>query len=105
MDLKDIEQVLDVSYQDFKLSKTEKHAFHQLFESIQSDPDKLNFVRNRAFDMVADNYRYKQDNYIESLKWLEELIKTIDLVQNKAEITNNQAYFSPGTACVKKSFT
>jgi len=102
MNLNDVEQFLKLSYEDFKLSKPEKQSLHQVLDSIKDDPTNLNFVRNRAFDLVAENYRSGESQYLESLKWLEQIVKTIDQVQAQAIKVDNTAYFSPGTECVKK---
>ncbi|WP_196137196.1 phospholipase D-like domain-containing protein [Aliikangiella sp. G2MR2-5] len=102
MKLADIEQLLTVSYADYKLSKPEKQAFKTLFDKLQNEPDQLNFVRNKAFELVRDNFIINQEHYLDSLKWLEEIVRLIAQVQNQHETSLNQAYFSPGKAPVKK---
>lgn len=102
MNLNYIEQQLTQSFGDFKLSKQEKMSLKQIFENLKHKPDYLSFARNKAFDIVADNYRATESQYLESLKWLEEVIKTIDSVQNQVVETTTKAYFSPGNICVNK---
>jgi mitochondrial cardiolipin hydrolase len=107
MDLDATRRLLNESYEDFKLSRPEQQALLQRIESLTVAADDLNFIRNRAFELVADHYRYQQSHYLESLKWLEEVVRTIDTVKNQrlgdneASIQNN-AYFSPGDECASK---
>lgn len=100
MILKDLEQQLIKSYQDFQMSKAEKIELSQLFKALSDKPDDLSFIRNRAFELVADQSRINSDNYIISLKWLKEVIKIIDQIQNINLKSINKAYFSPSKDCL-----
>lgn len=100
--LNDIEQFLRVSFDDFKLSKPEKYSLQQLVEDIKSDPTHLNFVRNKAFEVVREDYLSVEPHYLDALKWLENVIKVLDLAQADHTPVNSQALFSPGANPVKK---
>lgn len=102
MTLQDIEKTIKNSFEDFRLSKSEKYELGILLEKVKHDSANLNFIRNKAFELVADHYRYKKDLYNESLKWLEGIIKSIDSVQNISAAVDNQAYFSPGNEPINK---
>jgi len=102
MNQAEIEHLLTASYEDFKLSRPEKQSLFQALEDIKEDPTELNFVRNRAFDLVANNYRSDESQYLLSLKWLEQVVRTIDQVQSGVSQVRNTAYFSPGKECIKK---
>jgi len=102
MHLTDIEQVIKLSFEDFMLSKAEKNSFKKLFDSIKQEPDKLNFIRNKAFEIVRDDFYSEEPKHTESLKWLEEIIKLIDQVQSQEITIRNDVYFSPGSEPVKK---
>lgn len=93
---RDIEQQLRNSFEDFKLSKSEKSSLRNLVEDIRFNPANLNFVRNKAFELVRNDYLSNQPHYIDALKWLENIIKLIDSVQSERMTMVNQALFSPG---------
>jgi len=101
MSTKELEAVLLASYQDFKLSTDEKHEFKGILEQFKQDPTKLSFIRNRAFLLVSDNYRSDKAAYTASLKWLENVIKSIDSIRHSSAILSD-CYFSPGDECANK---
>lgn len=99
--MQDLESALKATFDDRKLSKNEKYAFADLLEPYQQDPDKLNFVRNLAFDIVRD-HQYSQTNFdSDAFKWLEHIIKVIDKTRSQHLIDYKEpsAFFSPGNKC------
>ncbi|TQV89066.1 phospholipase D-like domain-containing protein [Aliikangiella coralliicola] len=102
MELQNLEQTLVDTYQDFRLDKDEKHLLQKLLSTFKSEPTKLNFARNKAFSLVAENYRSGDASYLDSLKWLEQVVKAIDSVRTPKTSAVASAYFSPGEHCVKK---
>ena len=101
MSSQDLEKVLLESFDDFKLSTDEKHHFKDLLEEFKQEPSKLSFIRNRAFSLVANHFRSDQPNYNTSLKWLENVVKSIDSVRHSSAILSD-SYFSPGDQCANK---
>lgn len=101
MSSQELEKVLLESYDDFKLSTDEKHQFKSLLEAFKQDPTKLSFIRNRAFSFVANNFRTEQPAHNASLKWLENVIKSIDSVRHSSTVLSD-CYFSPGNQCANK---
>jgi len=101
MPIKELEKVLLSSYQDFKLSTDEKHEFKRILEQFKQEPTKLSFIRNRAFSLVGDNYRSDKAAHLASLKWLENVIKSIDSIRHSSAILSD-SYFSPGSECANK---
>ena len=101
MSSQELEKVLLDSYDDFRLSTDEKHEFKNLLEEFKQDPTKLSFIRNRAFSLVAKNFRSTQPTYNASLKWLENVVKSIDSVRHSSAILSD-SYFSPGDQCANK---
>lgn len=101
MNTKALEQLLVKSFDDHKLSTSEKHDLKSLLVAFKNEPSKLSFIRNRAFDLVANHYRAEQGDHIEALKWLENVVKSIDQMRSN-KIIENSAYFSPGKQCAQK---
>jgi phosphatidylserine/phosphatidylglycerophosphate/cardiolipin synthase-like enzyme len=101
MPIKQLQQTLLESYADFRLSTDEKYELKQLLNDVKQDIDNLNFVRNRAFSIVADNYRSSEAEHIASLSWLEKVMKTIDSIRNNTSVISS-SYFSPGVECASK---
>jgi len=101
MPTQELEKLLLNSYEDFKLSTDEKHEFKSILEQIKQEPTKLSFIRNKAFSLVFDNYRSDKAVYIASLKWLENVIKSIDSIRHSSSVLSD-SYFSPGIECVNK---
>ncbi len=101
MSTQKLEQVLFDSYDDFRLSTDEKHEFKRLLEEFKQDPTKLSFIRNKAFSFVADNFRSENPTYHASLKWLENVVKSIDSTRNSSSIISD-SYYSPGDQCASK---
>lgn len=101
MSTQKLENVLLESFEDFKLSTNEKHEFKDLLKEFKQDPTKLSFIRNRAFSLVANNFRSEQPTYNASLKWLEKVVKSIDSVRHFSAILSD-SYFSPGDQCANK---
>ena len=101
MSTQELESALFESYQDFKLSTDEKHELKRLLAEFIQDPTKMSFIRNKAFSLVADNFRSSQPNHDASLKWLENVVKSIDSVRHSSVILSD-SYFSPGDQCASK---
>jgi len=96
-----IEQSLATSFEDYRLDSDEKYSLKATLSLLKDDPTKLSFARNRAFQHVATHYRSEQPNHQAALKWLENVVKTIDSVR-KNEPVSQSAYFSPGSTCQSK---
>ncbi|OUR92117.1 hypothetical protein A9Q81_16825 [Gammaproteobacteria bacterium 42_54_T18] len=50
--MEELASALLSTFEDYRLSKGEKTAFRELLMEYQEDTDALNFVRNKAFDIV-----------------------------------------------------
>lgn len=102
MDMKRIDEALQQTYEDFRLSKSEKTALREVLSDYHYDNEILNYARNQAFSLVGELSRRSSENYLESLKWLEHVVKTIDTVRELKPAYQQSAYFSPGEQCVGK---
>ncbi|RCU49505.1 nuclease [Corallincola holothuriorum] len=99
-----LEKQLIDSFDDLKLSDSERAELKELARPLSAD--KVRFIRNKAFAIARDKIATASgdDNAAEALSalgWLERVVKTLDQATRKQAITSG-AYFSPGTACMKK---
>lgn len=97
--LAEIQQQLENAVNDAVLSGEEKAELRELASIL--DNEKLSFLRNRAFDIARQQILADHGQAIDILRWLEQLTKLIDKVI-KGDNKENEAYFSPGTACRNK---
>jgi phosphatidylserine/phosphatidylglycerophosphate/cardiolipin synthase-like enzyme len=90
------------TFDDYCMSRGERHALRELLLDFQSDPEALNFARNRAFDMVQACLRESAEHRIDAVRWLEEVVKGIDGVRDKQLCGSASAHFSPGNYCANQ---
>ncbi|MCJ8272676.1 MAG: phospholipase D-like domain-containing protein [Psychrosphaera sp.] len=98
----EIEATLAETFEDFVLDPDEKNRLREAFSPFQYDISTLQYARNKAFTLVRQQFAQSPENHVESLKWLEGVIKTIDSVRQEHSMKKSRAYFSPGTSCVDK---
>jgi cardiolipin hydrolase len=98
----EIEATLAETFEDFVLDPDEKNRLRDAFSPFQYDISTLQYARNKAFTLVRQQFAQSPENHVESLKWLEGVIKTIDSVRQEHSLKKSRAYFSPGTSCVDK---
>lgn len=102
MEKNEIEATLAETFEDFLLSPEEKSLLRQAFQPFQYDISTLQYARNKAFALVRHQFIQSPENHIESLRWLEGVVKTIDSVRLEQSNKKSRAYFSPGTSCVDR---
>jgi phosphatidylserine/phosphatidylglycerophosphate/cardiolipin synthase-like enzyme len=102
MEKSEIEATLAETFEDFVLDPDEKNRLRDAFQPYQYDVSTLQYARNKAFALVRQQFAQSPENHVESLKWLEGVIKTIDSVRQEHSMKKSRAYFSPGTSCVDK---
>lgn len=97
MDLQNIAQLIQASFEDARLDKQEKQDIVALLSTC--DDDARNYARNIAFDITRDALIHS-DNKVStmSLHWLERVIKALN---QSAPSFSAEAYFSPGEECRK----
>lgn len=99
MDFDGLDQQLRESLLDLKLSNEERDELRQL--GTELGPDQVRYLRNRAFDLVRELALADAANTLPALKWLEQVIKTLDV--SAAPVRNiASAHFSPGEECRRK---
>lgn len=99
---KEIESALAKTYEDYRLSKSEKQALSHFFKEIDQSKETHAFVRNKAFELVKQQFQTSGKYHYESVKWLEQVIKTLDSNMEHAVKTETAAYFCPGINCLDK---
>nr|MBF0681262.1 nuclease [Pseudomonas sp.] len=75
MDFNRLDQQLRDSLTDLRLSNEERDELRQLGSELTVD--QIRFLRNRAFALVRELSR-EPANVEPALKWLEQVVKTLD---------------------------
>lgn len=101
MDFDQLDQQLRDTFADIRLSNDERNELRQLGTIL--DPDRIRFLRNRAFAMVREIMHGNNvpDEASQALKWLEQVIKTLDS-SNEGQKIKASAHFTPGDSCRNK---
>lgn len=99
MDLDALDRTLRDSAQDFTLDNNEKFELRQIGQQL--DAGRIRFLRNRAFDIARDAMRAEPAAAMDVLRWLEQVVKTLDVAGERAT-TVSSAYFSPGDTCLRR---
>lgn len=99
MDFNRLDQQLRDSLSDLRLSNEERDELRQLGSELS--PEQVRFMRNRAFALVRELVR--EPEHVEpALKWLEQVVKTLDACATPARAEPASAHFSPGESCRRK---
>jgi phosphatidylserine/phosphatidylglycerophosphate/cardiolipin synthase-like enzyme len=93
--MKSWKDMLEQTFADRKISRTEKKALREILEE-SSEQEKL-FFRKAVFEMASSHI--KSNEHQEILLWLEELISLSISIQQGSSSSDSCAYFSPGESC------
>lgn len=99
MDFDQLDQALRASSTDFRLDDEERFELRQT--GAQSSIEQLRRLRNAAFAIAREQIRAHPAEALALLRWLEQVVKTLDLSANVAAAAHS-AYFTPGDACLRK---
>ncbi|MCK4707161.1 MAG: nuclease [Gammaproteobacteria bacterium] len=99
MNNSELEKILVNSLSDLKLDQDESFLFKKLSASLPDD--KLNFVRNKAFDLTRSLIESGGKEAFRALNWLERVVKAIQPLEH-AVIADSSVCFSPGNDCRNK---
>ncbi|WP_255988080.1 phospholipase D-like domain-containing protein [Chitinolyticbacter albus] len=88
---------IDASFADLKLSDDERRAFATALREANPPEDGLRRLRNAAFDTLRGTLQSPEQ--MGALKWLEGIVRTLDLTRAGEVIPEAHAHFSPGAAC------
>lgn len=98
MDFAALDRTLRDSAQDLTLSGEEKAGLREL--GRQLDADRIRYLRNRGFDMVREIVSARPADTLDALRWLEQVIKTLEAASETAPVVSS-AWFSPGETCLR----
>ncbi len=91
----EFDRILQMTFEDQRLSRAEERALKQILEN--ADEDDMARLRNRAFDFARQTFAKVPDT-TSGLNWLEALIKV--LARPQVDYGHDaKAFFSPGTEC------
>lgn len=99
MDFNRLDQQLRESLADLRLSTEERDELRQLGAELSAD--QIRFMRNRAFALVRELVG-DPANAEPALKWLEQVVKTLDACATPVRVSEASAHFSPGESCRRK---
>lgn len=99
---KEVDQILNATLADHKLSRTERRALKEIIAELDPDPNQTAFLRHRAFE-VARTALAKTSSptgSAEVINWLEDIVKLmIPRPDDEPLATTAIARFSPGDDC------
>ncbi len=94
-----IEEALEITLQDFRLTRGEKRALAKVVEKTGGDEQRLAYARNFAFKLVREQLGGDNDSLL--VDWLEDALKVLQPAESKDDSTpNSEAFFSPQDRCV-----
>ncbi len=99
MDFAALDRSLRETALDFALDAGEKQQLRELGQQL--DAGRIRFLRNRAFDIVREAMLAKPGETLDALRWLEQVVKTLDVANETATVVSS-AYFSPGDTCLRR---
>lgn len=99
MRLQELESWLVEALDDAKLDNAEKAELREIVPTLSIEEGR--FVRNKAFALAREEIRQDVDLTMPVLKWLEQVVKTLDSAENPTSIASS-VYFSPGDECRRK---
>lgn len=94
-----IDQILEDTLADYRLSRSERRAMKMVLEGMHLDDDRLAHVRHRAFLLARAQLVDPQAHRV--LDWLEAIFKAL-LPEPTRVPTCSRAYFRPGDDCVRR---
>ncbi|WP_039917284.1 phospholipase D-like domain-containing protein [Cellvibrio mixtus] len=93
----ELENWLQASLSDFKLSQSEALELRDILPRLANDD--IAYTRNKAFELAREFVHVGGDNAVATLLWLEKLSKVIDNFRQSETSSIAEAHFSPGEDC------
>ena len=98
-DLAAILAQLDASLDDARLSDEEKRSLVSALRDASPPEEGLRQLRNRAFDLARA--RLAEGEALALLKWLEGVMRALDVGRAPVGAIRTEAFFSPGNDCLQ----
>lgn len=102
MDRDQLAMALAETFADARLDRVERQALRALFVGFRDDPATLDFIRDRAFALVAEELGRNPDCRCEALHWLEEVVRATEAAREPYPDHSASAHFSPGHHCANQ---
>ena len=100
MDYAELDRTLRELVADRGLDNDERFQLRNL--GSQATVDQARYLRNRAFSIAREAIGAEPAAAMDMLRWLEQVVKTLDVTSVGAASTATTACFSPGEACLRK---
>lgn len=97
MQTKDIDDLLNRTLEDRRLSGGEKSLLFQFLDDIQADEQKLGYCRHRAFAIARGAVADPDSARV--LEWLEDVIKLTVPKTASGKSDKPEVFFGPGDTC------
>ena len=92
---------LEKTLADSRLSDEEKRDLTQSLRSAKLPEEGLRRMRNQAFDLVRQRMAEVDETDPQALvRWLEGVVRALDVSRSPGGAHRSQAWFSPGNDCV-----
>ena len=93
---------LETTLEDSRLSDEEKRALTHSLRSAQLPEDGLRRLRNQAFQLVQERMGEVDTSDPQALvRWLEGVVRALDVSRSPSGAYRSQAWFSPGADCAR----
>jgi cardiolipin hydrolase len=100
-DMENLLVQLEASLADLRLDDDEKHSLAQTLRQAQPPEDGFRQLRNHAFTLARNRLTAQQpQDPMSMLRWLEAVVRALDVARAPAQATRSNACFSPGEACL-----
>ncbi|MFC0676516.1 phospholipase D-like domain-containing protein [Lysobacter korlensis] len=99
MDFHQLDRLLADTAADGVLDTDEKLELREVGATL--DSERLRYLRNRAFAITRDVVAADPTRALDSLRWLEQVVRTLDLSAAVA-VASSSVFFSPGDSCLRK---
>jgi len=93
----EVDGILAATLEDHRLSRGEKHAIEELLSADDVTPERLAYIRHRAFALAREQMPTHVAAQV--LEWLEGVNKLL-LPKPPKETSRAEVFFSPGPGCL-----
>ncbi|HYP91311.1 MAG TPA: phospholipase D-like domain-containing protein [Polyangiaceae bacterium] len=100
MDTTELDRALLATLEDGRLSRAERQALSELFQSTPLDENRRAQLRARAFSLAKERVNPSDARALEALAWVEDVVRLLAHVAEPAVNVASRACFSPGEACL-----
>jgi phosphatidylserine/phosphatidylglycerophosphate/cardiolipin synthase-like enzyme len=97
-----LREQLEASLADVRLSDDEKRALTETLRAARLPEEGLRQLRNQAFELVRQHLQEADPSDPQALvRWLEGVVRALDVSRGAGGSYRAQAWFSPGDDCLK----